>query len=226
MQTADRAEPRSSSSMQRQDPFAYSCRRCLNCCRHKRIQINPYEAARLAHNRGISTGEFHRRWTRAEGTELAQAADGSCVFLGPGGCSVHADRPLVCRLYPLGRHVMPDGSESYSMLEPHPQSAGVYGGPGCIGDYLQAQDAQPFIAAADAYYSWLCRAQDALAAGLIRADIDSAALLDLDSAIAGHCAASGEPEPAVLEQRLALHLRILEQQLVPGPDAGRSIFYL
>ena len=48
-----------------------------------------------------TTTDVISRYTR-DGTALAVRPDGSCVFLGPQGCSVHAGRPLVCRLYPLG----------------------------------------------------------------------------------------------------------------------------
>jgi hypothetical protein len=40
-----------------------------------------------------------------------------------------------------------------------------------------------------------------------------ASILDLDSAIAAHCARTGEKEPAEMEARRALHLAILEGQL-------------
>jgi Fe-S-cluster containining protein len=203
-------------AMARGDAFAYRCQRCLNCCRDKRIQLNPYEVARLARNRGVGTGEFRQRWAQKQGTELKRQDDGACIFLEAGGCAVHADRPLVCRLYPLGRQVMPDGSESFMKVTPHPDSTGLYGGSGDIADYLDSQGAGPFMRAADAYYSWRCRAQDALNEGLADAALPAGSadeVLDMDAAIARHCAAAGIAEPADSEARLALHLRILDQLL-------------
>jgi Putative zinc- or iron-chelating domain len=83
----------------RSSEFGYVCRRCSLCCRDKRIQINPYELARLARAQGETTSEFRERWTLdGQGTTLGQKEDGTCVFLGSQGCEVHADRPLVCRL--------------------------------------------------------------------------------------------------------------------------------
>ncbi len=70
---------------------------------------------------------------------LRTREDRSCVFLDERGCSVHPDRPLACRLYPLARWVDPDGNESFGHLEPHPQTAGVYGDKGTVADYLAAQ---------------------------------------------------------------------------------------
>jgi hypothetical protein len=80
---------------------------------------------------------------------LRENEDGTCVFLGPQECQVHGDRPLVCRLYPLGRHVRSDGSEHFTQLEGHPQSAGELSDYGTITEYLAAQGAQPFMDAAD-----------------------------------------------------------------------------
>ena len=140
----------------RSSPFSYQCRACTRCCYGKRIAVNPYELARLSRNLGITTTELIDRHTVDGGTALATRADSSCVFLGPDGCSVHADRPLVCRLYPLGRIVQADGSEQFVENEPHPETEGVYGRDGTVGAYLESQGVAPFIAAADRYYAvWL-----------------------------------------------------------------------
>ena len=139
--------------------FGYICRRCSRCCRDKRIQLNPYELARLARAKHQSTSEFRAAWTlQGKGTVLSQRDDGTCVFLGPHGCEVHADRPLVCRLYPLARHVLPDGAESFTILEGHPQSEGEFTAGSTVAHYLETQGAGPFMHAADAYFRWLCDA--------------------------------------------------------------------
>ena len=80
----------------RQERFRYVCHQCLRCCHDKKIQLNPYEVARLARNRGQTTTQFRAEWTvDGAGTVLQQTETGACVFLGAGGCMVHADRPLV-----------------------------------------------------------------------------------------------------------------------------------
>src|SRR5215203_1022133 len=115
------------------EAFGYECRRCLRCCHDKRIQVNPYEIARLARRLGTTTTTFSAAFTQqGAGTALDQTEGGACVFLGPEGCTVHPDRPLVCRLYPLGRHRLADGTESFSHLEPHPQTEGRYSRDGTI----------------------------------------------------------------------------------------------
>jgi Fe-S-cluster containining protein len=206
----------------RLEAFGYICRRCSKCCHHKQIQVNPYEIARLAGRRGQTTREFCAAWTAdGAGTTLRQTESGACVFLGPEGCTVHSDRPLVCRLYPLGRHVRPDGSERFSRLEGHPQSAGEVTDRGTIGQYLKAQDAESFIVAADEYFLWLCAALERMGedAGTRRSaqpaqDAALAAdLTDMDTAIARHCAGTKTAEPDTIEHRKQLHLRILYRHI-------------
>lgn len=207
----------------RAERFGYTCHRCLRCCHHKRIQLNPYEIARLARNQGVTTGEFRARWTLgAQGTELARVDAGACVFLGAEGCTVHADRPLVCRLYPLGRRVDADGHERYSHLDPHPESAGDYHRDGTIGDYLRVQGAASFMHAADEYYGWWCRFMESLpeedsAAPTVASDADGLAQalewLDMDAAVARFCRELGIPEPDDLQGRADLHLKFLHDAL-------------
>ena len=204
----------------RQEPFGYICRRCLNCCHHKKIQLNPYEVARMARNRGVGTTEFRERWTLdGEGLYLDQVPEnGACVFLGPEGCTVHPDRPLVCRLYPLGRHLSSDGVESFTRTKTHPLTAGSLTRDGTIGKFLEEQDAQRFIEAADEYLAWmfhtLNRVPEAVeAVGALPGEtggIDD--LLDMDAAITEDCASSGRPAPHDVDDRKRLHLEILYRQ--------------
>ncbi len=175
----------------------------------------------MARGLGISHQALHSAYLNDTGTGLAQQANGACVFLADTGCAVHADRPLVCRLYPLGRHVDSDGSESFSRLAGHPQSAGSYGGPGKIADYLREQGAAPFMTAADAYFLWLCRATERVAknralsidpsiGSQTERDGDIADPFDLDGSVSAYCVAGHMAEPSALAERMALHLHILD----------------
>ena len=200
------------------DAFGYVCGRCNRCCHHKRIQVNPYEVARLARARGQSAAEF-RETSIVDGVYLKQAEAGACAFLGPQGCTVHADRPLVCRLYPLGRHIRQDGQVRFSLLAGHPQSAGGFDGSGTVADYVAAQGAEPFVQAADDYFFWWFLAAEALETS---APDDDEAMeddwLDLDVAVERHCRAAGADAPADLEQRRRMHIAILDG-LLNGRDA-------
>ena len=196
----------------RAQAYGYNCNRCLVCCHDKHIQVNPYEVAQLARGLGLPTTEVQRRFTQGElGVALAQVEEGACVFLGPEGCTVHPFRPLVCRLYPLGRTIVPGEKEEFIHLDPHPESRGVYHTKGTIAEFLEAQDTARYIQAADEYFLWLCEATECLAAleGEGEQAANSCALLDIDAALAEYCKTHGKVEPTDIEDRKALHIEIL-----------------
>ncbi len=211
-------QPKYFSAEARAEPFGFICSRCTHCCHDKLIQMNPYEIARLAANQGVGTEEFRKRFTQdGEGLYLARTEeDNACVFLGPQGCTVHPDRPLVCRLYPLGRHITASGGETFVHSKPHPLSGGKFHTDGTIADFLATQDVEDFVRAADDYFSWFCRVQEALAEageGDQTLTADANELLDMDSAIAAHCLRTGEVAPSDIEGRRRLHMVILDQAL-------------
>jgi hypothetical protein len=181
--------------------------------------VNPYELARLARGLGITTTEVIAQFTVDGGTALATRADTACTFLGPNGCTVHADRPLVCRLYPLGRVVQADGSETFVENQPHPETEGLYGQAGTVGSYLDSQAVEPYIAAADRYHAVFTRL---MSDGDKRGDepsvdIDPRAFIDADLAI--QTDAGSRPPPgvdALVEEHVALIERWAEQLCGPG----------
>ena len=206
--------------------YSYRCNVCRRCCYNKRIQLNPYEIARLAANRGLDSTTFLATYTEAGGAVLKVADDGACVFLGEQGCTVHPDRPLVCRLYPLGRIVDEDGTETFHHLEPHPETEGEYGEDGTVDGFLREQDAAPFMEAADRYLALL---RDSMAAlkGRMTADASVEAHVaetlanplgngetvdwyDVDRVVAEYVKATGTPSPASPEEKLAVHIQALE----------------
>jgi uncharacterized protein len=204
-------------------PFSYVCRRCRKCCHDKLIQVNPYEAARLARNLGLSTADFIREHLESS-IYLRRQNDGACVFLGPQGCTVHPDRPLVCRLYPLGRHIEVSGEPTFSHTAPHPETRGVYGGGGTVADFLAQQDVAAFVAAADRYLAVLQSLFDAWRRAPLATEEEPTTdqvpeLLDLDRAVAAHCARRGLAEPTDLDERMTLHLEAITAWLAQQPDA-------
>jgi Fe-S-cluster containining protein len=211
----------------RDERFGFLCRRCTRCCHNKRIQVNPYEIARLARRLGQSTSAFTVEATEdGAGNYLRRTDDGACIFLGPEGCTVHADRPLVCRLYPLGRHVAADGSERFSHMTPHPQTESEINDNGTIAEFLEQQGAAPFMHAADAYADWVRRAIRALGGSIERPVSEGRSeafdFVDMDRAIAAHCAENGIDEPNDIEARKDLHLTILDRWVgvFAGDDHG------
>ncbi len=209
--------------------FGFTCHRCLGCCRHKRIQLNPYEIARLARNRGTSTTGFITAFTTAGGSILRAQEEGACVFLGSDGCLVHPDRPLVCRLYPLGRHVDLSGGETFSLFAIEPGSRSLIDEHGVVATYLDAQGAAPFMHAADRYYALLRDLLETLVreadgepeepavlatVAEIAAGDDSRhdlSRIDMDRAVAQYCSAHHLAEPPELDARMELHIRALRE---------------
>jgi Fe-S-cluster containining protein len=150
--------------------------------------------------------------------------DRGCVFLGERGCSVHPDRPLVCRIYPLARWVSLDGDESFGHLESHPQTAGLYGTHGTVEDYLSSQGLAPYFAMGDRYGDVYDRmvaiverldpAEDADRRTERRAEVDEmdAGILatnwfDVDATVGAYCRERNIPVPTDIDALVALHLR-------------------
>jgi uncharacterized protein len=192
----------------RASAFSYRCLACSRCCQGKTIQINPYELARIALALDAAIPDLIAIYTR-DGVFLRQHPDGRCVFLGPKGCGIHAHRPLVCRLYPLGRIVNPQG-ERFVTVPPHPQTEGRYGTEGTVADYLAQQQAEPFIAAADAYYRLYLRLAGAATS---RASFEPMDLLDLNGAVRAECAKRRQTLPPTLEERVQCHVDLLFESL-------------
>ena len=181
--------------------------------------LNPYELLRLAKNRGISVAEFIRDFTEDGGTILKFGGPNSpCVFLGPEGCTVHPDRPLVCRLYPLGRYVPPGGGEAFAIMEGHPESAGVFADSeslqqqDTVGEFLEAQNVERHIKASERYYQ-LYMTVNALAQapGVVTLDEESAGpggefWLHVDAIASAYCREHGLAEPESAEAQMEAHI--------------------
>ena len=135
----------------RESPFSFTCRACSRCCQGKVILVGPHEILGMSRALGIGTSEFLSRYTEQGGTALRTAEDGRCLFVGPDGCRVHARRPLVCRLYPLGRKTDSEGRESFAMYATQPDCEAEIGRNGTVAEYLESQGAEPYLVWARRY---------------------------------------------------------------------------
>jgi Fe-S-cluster containining protein len=179
----------------------------------------------------MSTSRFLRNHTEAEGTALRRNPDGTCPFLSAGGCAVHPDRPLVCRLYPLGRHVAGDGGESFSRSVLEPGCEGALGRKGSVKGYLDSQGAGPFIEAVDRYLAlsgrMICElrrrsekgpgAAGRIAVACVEPRPDSTVShpgwLDMDPVVRRYCSTRGLPVPGDPEGKMTLHIQAVEEML-------------
>jgi Fe-S-cluster containining protein len=164
----------------------------------------------------MSTGEFIAQHTH-EGVLLQRHEDQPghpCVFLGPAGCTVHADRPYVCRVYPLGRTVLGNGTELYGELDPHPQTEGEYGTSGTVEDYLRTQNTADFEAALHQYqefYKEFGAALDSAGEAVADDGDEDFHVMDVDAWITDYCARHGLPEPTAPDAKVPVHLAALRE---------------
>jgi uncharacterized protein len=213
--------------LSRETPFLFSCSQCLSCCYHKKIQVNPYEITSLARNRGLSTTEFLERYTHDSGTVLNWEESGACVFLDSKGCSVHPDRPLVCRLYPLGRHVLPSGEECFSEIEPDNGCKGIYSEASTINNYLDAQGARPFMNSADNYLDLFWRLYRILEEEVFESEKENTVasvfhdyaidqhnrdigFADVDAIVTAFCEKLSLQVPDTIDEKISIHLQAVE----------------
>jgi Fe-S-cluster containining protein len=136
--------------MRRDSAFSYQCGQCGRCCRDKVITLSPYDVMRMARAAALSTGEVIARYTLRRGSLLRFEADGACAALRGARCTLHAGRPLSCRVYPLGIERGADG-ERFVPLEPAEGSLGVYGDHETVGDFLADQKTQAYLEAISRY---------------------------------------------------------------------------
>jgi len=197
----------------RESAFSYTCNGCGRCCHDKTITVSPYEAARLADALDLSTTEVFERYIASETRSIKTVENGACVFFDTiTGCTVHAGRPLSCRLYPLGWFSDRQEREVFAELTAHPQTEGVYGTDGTVADYLASQETAPFELASKRYAEVLWRLNAA-------ADTDGPdpgdppPLTDVDAAVTADCTARGVPVPDDVEARVDLHLNLLHRWL-------------
>jgi len=92
------------------EPLPLTCTRAGICCYKKMVWLNPWELARMAAAKGVTSHEFRDRYCdyggirlRFDGAAGWRNLEACSQYLPEGGCSIYAARPLVCRLYPLGR---------------------------------------------------------------------------------------------------------------------------
>jgi len=104
---------------------------CFNaCCRMADITLAPYDVVRLKQHFNMTSEEFLKEYTvpykmdqdGVPGIKMRTSEEGVCVMLdGDNGCGVYANRPTVCRYYPVALLNMrekdsSEAQENYSMV--------------------------------------------------------------------------------------------------------------
>ena len=212
--------------------------------------VGPHEVLGMSRVLGMTTTEFLAKYTDNGGTTLRFEADGRCVFVTASGCQVHPRRPLVCRLYPLGRMVDDAGEERFAMFPPEPGCGAATGVSGTVESFLESQGAGPYVEWSRSYgllYRRMISLLDRLGVeGRIEASaaerpedgparpalVDPEPLSswqDIDASLAEYCAANGLAVPAGIEESIDLHLAAmlewldgLDARVGPAPGAPKG----
>jgi hypothetical protein len=107
-----------------EDTFSFRCYpgiNCFNrCCRNLNLFLYPYDVLRLKNALGISSDEFLDQYVDVvlrSGNffpevllRMSQNEEQDCTFLTESGCSVYADRPDTCRMFPMEHGVIYDAA--------------------------------------------------------------------------------------------------------------------
>jgi len=96
------------------DSFQFSCSKNMDCftrcCRDITIFLTPYDVLRLKNALHMSSGEFLDRYTATllgdtglpvVALKMRDDDEKRCPFVKNSGCTIYADRPWACRIYPL-----------------------------------------------------------------------------------------------------------------------------
>lgn len=201
----------------------------------------PHEILGMSRVLGIGTTEFLALYTDNGGTTLRAEAEGPCVFLTPSGCRVHPRRPLVCRLYPLGRTTNERGEERFAVFPAQPDCEAVVGRDGTVAAFLESQGIAPYLGWSRRYGELYRRMIGLLDRLDIQGKVDAPAAdapaeaaqagsgsagsgqepdrtplsswQDIDASLEEYCAVKELEAPAEIDESITLHLRAMEEWL-------------
>lgn len=113
---------------------SHDCSGCSSCCKNmgESILLDPFDVYQLTTNMGLSFEELLQGPVELHAEqglilpnlkmiENSSTGEGACGFLSPEGrCSIHAFRPGICRLFPLGRNYSPEKLEYFFLKDACP----------------------------------------------------------------------------------------------------------
>jgi len=149
------------AAMEINDPVGLTCGAAgcdANCCKNgPHIILNPYEISLICSASGLSYEDLLDvvETDRVNGFPLVMLPrDPACHFWTEQGCRIYSNRPLACRLFPLGRVF--DNGRSYFVMPGRNLCAGLAPSPTrTLGDYLREQDTETQIRMADRWIEFV-----------------------------------------------------------------------
>ena len=113
-----------------EDSFVFRCdpsMQCFtHCCHDVTIVLTPYDVLRMKRALGMDSSDFLEKYTLSPFAKdqkipavilKMDSETKNCPFVNDQGCSIYANRPWACRMYPLGM-AEPD--------KPTPEERGFY----------------------------------------------------------------------------------------------------
>ncbi|MEZ5359666.1 MAG: YkgJ family cysteine cluster protein [Candidatus Zixiibacteriota bacterium] len=152
------------------DTFKFSCKRHGDCCTNRDnnpILCTPYDAFRMQTQLGINSHEFKKYFA-----DLVLASEpefpvmllsspkvndhlDQCVFLDNKACRVYEARPLVCRLYPLGR-ILDQNMTSYFFKVNTNKNCGLGNDPSyTIDEWIKKTNSKSYLDWSEKFYKLL-----------------------------------------------------------------------
>lgn len=179
----------------------------------------------------METGEFISEYLIEGGIVLKNRDGGACSLLRGNACSVYADRPFTCRIYPLFRRTRA-GMEEFLKPKLLAEGKGIYGHNGTVDQFLRAHDAEVFAAASERYFNLVKQIVETLGATVrsapelfarvretmrlhydLRAEAPVPELIDVDRVVAEYCRAKGSAPPTDVEGSLITHILAIEEKI-------------
>lgn len=155
-------QPSQVTTLTTTDRLPLTCTLEGTCCHGKAVWINPWELAVLAATRKVTAREFRDRFCKYGGIRLDfngppgwKDLPACSQYIPKQGCTVHTGRPLVCRLFPLGRE---RGGDTITYMHRGDELPCLEGCPGVknlpyltVAEYLAGQEVTAGERVQDAY---------------------------------------------------------------------------
>lgn len=103
-----------SRNLKMDDTFLFGCKGCGNCCRNRKepIAITACDFYYIVKAFDMTGDDVMKKITSVDTAQnthlptiyLRERQDGSCRLLRKGRCMIQEVKPVVCRLFPLGRY--------------------------------------------------------------------------------------------------------------------------
>ena len=150
------------------DKFSFSCDKSGRCCKNRfdnPIILFPYDVHRLRKNLKVSSTEFASKYgQKILGAKsripmmllnfpISSNNHNKCVFLRSYGCKVHEDRPLVCRLFPVGRFIDTDMNSYFFLTQTAKYCNLGKGREYSIEEWLDEAQVEPYFEWNDKFHS-------------------------------------------------------------------------